>query len=161
MDIVELFDSDSDEDRQADPQSRIFRLRQYYVLENFDERFGLSRFQFEQLLQTIGNDIESPTARSHALTPTDKLLAALRFYACGIFNYTIGDCQGPKKSSICCAVCQVTAILNLRLFQQTICWPQPVSNLANRFFQFAEMPSVAGKCSDQLFRVVILLSFYV
>jgi hypothetical protein len=142
--LINLFDSDSDDDGRINPQVRVFRQQQYYELENFDERFRLDRLQFEQLLQMIGRDIDSVTARSHALSATDKLLAALRFYACGTFNYTIGDCQGPNKSSVCRSVHQVTAALNLRLFQQTIRWPEPANDLANRFFRFAGMPFVAG-----------------
>jgi hypothetical protein len=144
MEIVGLYDTDSEDDSRLNPQPRVFRLRQYYELEDFGERFRLNREQFEHLLQTIGADLDPETQRSHALSAAEKLLAALRFYACGAFNYTIGDCQGPNKSSVCRAVHQVTATLNLRLFQDTIRWPDAVGDLANRFFRFAGMPSVSG-----------------
>ena len=63
--------------------------RQYFELENFKERFRLSRTQRKDLLLHIGPDCVSPTGRSMGLTFADKLLMVLRFYASGTFilNY--------------------------------------------------------------------------
>uniref|UniRef100_A0A914VKP8 Nuclease HARBI1 n=1 Tax=Plectus sambesii TaxID=2011161 RepID=A0A914VKP8_9BILA len=83
---MDLLMSDSDDDERNFPRVRNFRQRQYFELENFEERFRLSRTQCDELLQHIGPDCAATTGRSLALSTADKLLLALRFYASGSFS---------------------------------------------------------------------------
>jgi hypothetical protein len=62
-----LIETDSDDDGRNFSEPRNLRRRQYYELEDFYERFRLNRGEFENLLQRIGADITSLTARSNAL----------------------------------------------------------------------------------------------
>ncbi len=61
MNVVDPFES-SDDDRDLPPR-RKFRKRQYYELENFEERFRLSRKQVDDLLVEIGPDLKASTQR--------------------------------------------------------------------------------------------------
>uniref|UniRef100_A0A914WLW5 DDE Tnp4 domain-containing protein n=1 Tax=Plectus sambesii TaxID=2011161 RepID=A0A914WLW5_9BILA len=107
---------------------------QYFEVENFEERFCLNRTQCEGLLLHIGPDCVPLTGRSMALTAVDKLLMALRFYTS--------------------AVHQVTVAVNRRLSQVTIRWPNPVGTLANRFYNYANMPCVAGAVDGTLIEIL-------
>uniref|UniRef100_A0A914V606 Putative nuclease HARBI1 n=1 Tax=Plectus sambesii TaxID=2011161 RepID=A0A914V606_9BILA len=151
---MDLLMSDSDDDERNFSRVRNFRQRQYFELENFEERFRLSRTQCDELLQHIGPDCASTTGRSLALSAPDKLLLALRFYASGGFYYSVGDANGPSKASVCRAVHQITAAVNRRLFQVTIRWPNPVGTLANRFYNYANMPCVAGAVDGTLVEIL-------
>ena len=146
-----LATSDEDDEVPMPIRPRNFRLRQYFEEIEFRERFRLTRTQAEDLLQLIGQRLDSLTNRSNPLSPTDKLLCALRFYACGDFYYTCGDGQGISKASTCRAVHLVTRVLNETLFQQTIRWPENSRNLPLRFANIPRtqpgMPCVAG-CVD-------------
>ncbi|KAI1718460.1 putative nuclease HARBI1 [Ditylenchus destructor] len=122
-------------------QLRQFRDRQYFELENFTERFRLTREQVQQLLDQIG-DLIGPNghmARNHPLSVLDKVLLALRFYASGSFYYVIGDTAGPCKQSICNAVVQVTRAINVRLFQQTVRFPANMDRTRHEFYRIAQM----------------------
>ncbi|XP_050063025.1 putative nuclease HARBI1, partial [Aphis gossypii] len=53
--------------------------------------------------------------RNHAVTPAQKLLLTLRFYATGSYLISAGDCIGVSKSSACLIVRDVSlTIANLR-----------------------------------------------
>jgi hypothetical protein len=54
-------------------------------------RFRLRPCQAEQLLNIIGEDIRPIFPRNHALSPKERLLVALRFFATNAEFYTIGD----------------------------------------------------------------------
>jgi hypothetical protein len=48
----------------------------------------------------------------------------------------------------------VTTAINLRLFQDTVRWPDPVGNLAQRFMNYAGMPCVAGCVDGTLVKIL-------
>lgn len=121
------FDTDSEDEDQG-PLPKIYRKRQYYELENLHEKFRLNRQQLQRLLETVGPFIESETGRNHALNSTDKLLITLRFYASGGFYNLIGDAQGPSKSSVCRSIHEVTKAINIQMFQDSIKFPDNLSN---------------------------------
>lgn len=146
---IVLLDSSDDEDRDQ-LQARNLRARQYYDLENFSERFRLTRAQVEVLIGRIGQFLTSPTNRSDPMSPLDKILCALRFYASGNFYYSVGDCQGPSKAASCRAVHEVTLVLDEQLFLEAVAWPTDTGNIATRFYnipRYWRMPTVAG-CID-------------
>ncbi|KAI1716191.1 DDE superfamily endonuclease domain-containing protein [Ditylenchus destructor] len=141
------FNEEANDDNQATVKQ--FRERQYFELENFTERFRLTREQVQQLVDEIG-DLIGPNghmARNHPLSALDKVLLALRFYASGSFYYVIGDTAGPSKHSVRNAISQVTRATNVRLFQQTVRFPDDMNPTRQEFYRIAQMPLVFG-CID-------------
>ncbi|KAE9545612.1 hypothetical protein AGLY_001155 [Aphis glycines] len=57
---------------------------------DFKNRFRLSKETVLMILNMIGPTISSNADRNHAITPTQKLLLALRFYATGYFLISAG-----------------------------------------------------------------------
>ena len=94
--------SDSEEEIHAEEQQRRqprnFRWRQIFELENFRERFRFSRDELTVLERRLSPYFASDTNRNFALTPREKLLCTLRFYASGGFYYSIGDANGTVVS---------------------------------------------------------------
>ncbi len=149
---------DEDDDGRLAPAPRNFRKRQFFELENFYERFRLTRVQAEELLGEIGPQIDRDTNQSHALCARQKLLCALRFYACGSFYYSVGDSHGISKSSSCRAVHLVTSILISKLFESMVKWPDnPAAGLAQWFYNVPRlmgMPTVCGCIKDTLIPIL-------
>lgn len=119
-DVVDAADNDDGRGRLA----RLFRRRQYFELENFHERFRISREQTEWIMQQIGHYVEPPTQRSQALSVQDKTLIALRYFASGSLYSVLSDANGPSASSVNRAIMAVTRAINATLFQEVICFPQ-------------------------------------
>lgn len=124
--VDDVFDDadNADNDNGRGRQARLFRKRQYFELENFHERFRISREQAEWLMQRIGHFVEPPTQRSQALSVQDKTLIALRYFASGALYSVLSDANGPSASSVNRAIMAVTRAINAALFQETICFPQ-------------------------------------
>eukprot|EP00102_Acyrthosiphon_pisum_P019201 XP_016656411.1 PREDICTED: putative nuclease HARBI1 isoform X3 [Acyrthosiphon pisum] len=61
---------------------------------DFKTRFRLSKETVLMILDLIGPSISSNTDRNNAVTTTQKLLLALRFYATGSFLISAGDVVG-------------------------------------------------------------------
>ncbi|CAI6372559.1 unnamed protein product [Macrosiphum euphorbiae] len=68
---------------------------------DFRVRFRLGRNVVRNLLEYIEDEIASQTICNNAVTPINKLLLALRFYATGDFPITAGDFIGVSKSTAC------------------------------------------------------------
>ena len=96
---MDLLATSSDEDVKVPMpiRPRNFRLRQYFKEIEFQGRFCLTRTQAEDLLQLIGQRLDSLANRSNPLSPIDTLLCALRFYVCGNFYCSCGDGQRKKR----------------------------------------------------------------
>uniref|UniRef100_A0A914VX64 DDE Tnp4 domain-containing protein n=1 Tax=Plectus sambesii TaxID=2011161 RepID=A0A914VX64_9BILA len=117
--------------------------------------------QVEQLLLTLGPYLNSRTARNQAMPANEKLLVALRFFASGHYYYSIGDCHGYSKSTVCRAIYRVTRLINSLLYQSTIKWPdsaQERRDIGRRFLYFKSqdvnrvvgMPLVCGSVNGTL-----------
>lgn len=150
MNAVQMLLFDSSDDEEEHGQQRHFRQRQYFELEDFKERFRLSRTEVNDLISRIGHHLTTPTNRSEPLSPLDKVLSALRFYASGDFYYSIADCQGVSKASVKRSVHHVTKLLNEHLFLDVVSWPDDTRHIATQFYnipKYWRMPTVAG-CID-------------
>lgn len=84
--------------------------------------------------------------RSHALSAETKLFAALRFYATGNFQQTVGDLTGVSQQSISRIIKQVSeAIASLR--PKYIYMPRNQEEIQENYKQFFEIgcfPTVVG-----------------
>ena len=69
-------------------------------ISDFKERFRLEPHQVDQLLLTIGPDLQQPTSRSGALSPKQQILITLRFLATGSFYKVIADSLGFSKATV-------------------------------------------------------------
>lgn len=119
---------DSRRQRRQQRQAPVFRARQYFELEDFHQRFRLSRTQVEDLMQHIGQHIEGQTLRTSALSVQDKVLMTLRHYASGAIYTAIADANGPSTASVTRAIKCLTRAINEVLFQETIRFPQNTGN---------------------------------
>ncbi len=151
-----LYLTDSDEENRPPPpkkrRKRTFRERINFQLVDgeFVERFRFSKEGVEHLVKRVGNDLQSKTARNCALSPYQKLLLALRFYASGQVYYGNGDAHGISKATVCRCVHEVTAVLLNRILLEQVRWPEgatAMEAIGERFYKKAKMPSVCG-CID-------------
>jgi hypothetical protein len=93
-----LFEDDSENENLGIHQrQRVYRPKAEYLnADDFHERFRLSPWQAELLLNTIGPLIASRSRTPTAMSERHKLMAALRFYASNDFYYSCGDAQGKR-----------------------------------------------------------------
>jgi nuclease HARBI1 len=105
----------------------------------------------------------------HALSPTDKLLIGLRFYASGAVYNLIGDATGPDKSSVCRSIQQVTKAINIELFDRIVAPPPDMSydfllinnlmqtnldSVRTNFYSMAGFPCAWGCIDGTLVRIL-------
>nr|XP_042897212.1 putative nuclease HARBI1 [Parasteatoda tepidariorum] len=120
-------------------------------LEELDEIDFFERYRFlkpttEELISKIGSQLESDTDRNNALTPTEKILAAVRFYTFENQQINLGDTQKMSQPSVSRIISEVSQCL-AELRPQYIYLPQSeaermeVSQSFNSKFGF---PSVYG-----------------
>lgn len=80
--------------QNAMKRERIFRDRSnpldYYTDDEIRLRFRFTRAGIFKLLEYLGTDLK-PVTRCYSYHPAAQLLTALRFYATGTFQYTVGD----------------------------------------------------------------------
>ncbi|XP_029347997.1 putative nuclease HARBI1 [Acyrthosiphon pisum] len=84
--------------------------------------------------------------RNNAVTTTQKLLLALRFYATGSFLISAGDVVGVSKSTACVIVRDVSVAL-AQLRPQFIKMPETndeIKELQKQFYGIAKFPLVIG-----------------
>ncbi|KAM3865901.1 putative nuclease HARBI1 [Diretmus argenteus] len=109
-------------------------------------KYRLPRAEIQRLIQIVSPHIQRATRRNYALSPEVQLLAALRFYAVGSFQETVGDGTGLSKASVSRSVAAVTPIL-LRHARQHIKMPimgEEVRKVHQGFFDMAGIPRVLG-----------------
>ena len=99
-----------------DPQirERKFQQREIDLDELTDEELR-SRYRFgwesKKFVEILKDDLQRQTRRNHALSPTLKVLVALRFFASGSFLQIIGDTVGLPKSTVSRIVTDVSKAL--------------------------------------------------
>ena len=114
-----------------------------------EEMFQTTRFTrpaVKELLQLIGDDIERPTHRHHAVSAESQLLAALQFYASGSFQWMVGRSCSMSQPSVSNAIEAVTNSL-IKLAPTFIHFPtDPQAVIANKlsFHSVAGFPNVLG-----------------
>ena len=76
-----------------------------------DEIYQMTRFPraaVNELVELMRDDLQHPTARSHAVPVDTQVLAALQFYGSGSFQWVVGRSCGISQSSVCLSVDAVT-----------------------------------------------------
>jgi hypothetical protein len=152
-----LTDDESDEDDEmmaniavgGRAQRRIRPRPDHFNLWNDEEffvRFRLTKPTVMHLFGLIEDQISAPSNLNNAVSPMNRLLLALRFYALGSMLIAIGDFAGIHKSTACVIVHQVTAAIaslspNLIRFPQN---PDEVEEVRQEFYRIARFPRVAG-----------------
>ena len=91
------------------------------------------------------DDLESPTRRNYALPAELKLLATLRFYACGSFQQVVGDTVHIAQPTMSRVIAVVTTTLNHSL-KRIIKFPrqEDTPQLCADFYKIARFPGVMG-----------------
>nr|XP_042911674.1 uncharacterized protein LOC122272279 [Parasteatoda tepidariorum] len=86
-------------------------------------RYRFLKPTIEELISKIGSQLESDTDWNNALTPTEKVLAAVRFYAFGNQHINLGDTQKMNQPSVSRIISKVSQCL-AELRPQYIYLPQ-------------------------------------
>ncbi|CAI6351656.1 unnamed protein product [Macrosiphum euphorbiae] len=94
----------------------------------------------------IGPTISSNTDRNNSITPAQKLLLALTFYATASILISAGDVIGVSKSAACVIVHDVSVAL-AKLRPQIVKMPETndeIKELHKQLYGLAEFPLVIG-----------------
>ena len=119
-----------------------------YNDEELIERFRFCRRDLYELVDELSPDLEFVSDHNAALPPTLQLLIALRFYANGAFQNTVGDMIGVHKSTACRAIRRVSLALSRRLPRYVRLPTGEESALVKqRFRQNSGIPGILG-CID-------------
>jgi len=160
--MLNLYFSDSEEEEEEEEvglqaeevrprRPRSFKERLNYIeIEgtfDFNERFRLSANKMESILLAIGNRIEHPPARNHALSTEEQLLTTLRWLGTWAQYHTVGDAQGVSKASVCRTIKRVVEAINDALVREYVKWPDNPAGIAEDFLDEGGMPFVCG-CLD-------------
>ncbi len=100
--------------RRAFRHERVFRDRAdplAFSDEYLTERYRFSGDGIRYLCRLLGQNIQHRTARSHALTVPQMVCVALRFFASGMFLYSVGDAENLNKATICRTIRNVSLAL--------------------------------------------------
>lgn len=90
--ILPILNSDSDNEEEP---KKTFRVRRTYDnASEFYQRFRFNPRQAELLITLIGPSLMTHGSSKYCLSPKQKLLVSLRFYASNDFYYTLHDSEG-------------------------------------------------------------------
>ncbi|XP_016984339.1 putative nuclease HARBI1 [Drosophila rhopaloa] len=138
-----------DSDEELDVRSRkprVYQTRPNFLDEmeevEFINKFRISKATCLMLLQKIGRKVEHLTSRNYALSPEDKLLLALRFYACGNFLVAVGDFCKVSTSSACRAVKEVS--FNIAAMSRDYIKFGETESVVEEFQKISKFPNVMG-----------------
>ena len=115
------------------------------------ERYRFLPDTIESLLNVIGDDLQSHTKRSFAISPLLQLLTVLRFLACGTFYNVVGDTVRVSKSTVCRIIRRVCRSICYKLWH-LVAFPDANCrrDIKEEFEEIAGMPNVLG-CVDGTF----------
>lgn len=96
-------------------ERRMYRSEQRCTVDDFDDiefhrYFRLSKAAFAKVLAMVRADLDGDPRRTRELTAENKLLAVLRFFACGNFQQTAADYVGISQPTMANILPQVRAI---------------------------------------------------
>jgi len=114
-----------------------------------DEIYQMTRFPraaVNELVELMRDDLQHPTARSHAVPVDTQVLAALQFYGSGSFQWVVGRSCGISQSSVCLSVDAVTKSLVKRATEFIKFPTDQRTVVANKlaFNAVANFPNVLG-----------------
>ncbi|XP_062384609.1 putative nuclease HARBI1 [Sardina pilchardus] len=133
--------------------------RHFFLLDIYSDAAIIGKYRLlgatiRQLIDNLGPQLQRPTGRTFALSPTVQVLTALRFYATGSFMEVVGDSLGLSKASVSRAVAAVTPLLLQHV--QSISFPTTADEIlqANQAFHaVAELPRVIGAIDGTLIQI--------
>lgn len=138
-------------------QSRVPRMfldRTHYDGDSdFQQRFRMTEDTYEALEEVIGPRLRHQTQRNHALSPREQILSCIRFYSTNGFYHVLRDAHGPSESTMCRCINEVTSVINDTLFDKYVRFPQTFDETRQRFYEIANMPSVAGIVDGTLIKI--------
>ncbi|XP_053342479.1 putative nuclease HARBI1 isoform X1 [Clarias gariepinus] len=134
--------------RRAFRHERVFRDRAdplAFSDEYLTERYRFSSDGIRYLCRLLGPNIQHRTARSHALTVPQMVCIALRFFASGMFLYSVGDAENLNKATICRTIRKVSLALK-SLVHIFITFPghRRFIHIKEEFYKIAAFPNVIG-----------------
>ncbi|XP_063232410.1 putative nuclease HARBI1 isoform X1 [Bacillus rossius redtenbacheri] len=153
--VGEIFGDDDDEEiieviNALARGPRNFRERPDHLNQwndkEFSARFRLSKDTVLHLLEELEPLIRSRTDRNHAVSPLNKLLLTLRFYALGTMLSSVGDFVGVSKATASRIIKEVTfGIASLRpVYIRMPSTEQEIRNAQTNFYEMAQFPKVIG-----------------
>lgn len=136
--IIEILEEIEEEDleiqvpRTRGPTKIRDRINHFYKWDDteFFERFRMRKETAHTVLSLIEETLMSRTNKNRALTPEQKFLCALRFYASGSFLINVGELSGLHKSSVSKIVKEVSVAI-ARLCPQFIAMPRTEQDIRN------------------------------
>ncbi|GBM50001.1 hypothetical protein AVEN_113061-1, partial [Araneus ventricosus] len=78
---------------------------------SFRSRYRLNKDTAESLIQMLDDTLSAPSEKNYALSSTEKVLIALRYYATGSFQLVLGDLEKVSQSSASRAINDVSKAL--------------------------------------------------
>ncbi|XP_030069249.1 putative nuclease HARBI1 [Microcaecilia unicolor] len=99
-----------------------------------------------ELYQEIRDDIDTTTARSHAVPGLLKLLTVLQFFATGTFQHVLGGNSGVDQATVSGHLAQVLLALKKCVWKH-IAFPtgeEEWRRIKQDFYKIAGMPNVLG-----------------
>jgi hypothetical protein len=131
--------------------------------EEFFVRFRLTKPTVLHLFGLIEDQISAPSDLNNAVSPMNRLLLTLRFYALGSMLIAIGDFAGIHKSTACVIVHQVTAAIaslspNMIRFPGT---PEEFEEVRAGFYGIARFPRVLSVIDCTHIKVQSVGKFFV
>ena len=112
----------------------------------FRKRFRLKKETVRSVLDLIGERLQFPTRRNNPISPRNRLLIALRFYATGSFQEVIGDVCNVDRTTTCRIIHEVSDII-ASLSPQFIKLPltqREQREVMEGFFRISGFPGVLG-----------------
>lgn len=150
----------NEENNYVSRRPRIFKNRSH-PFESFDDAEFKNRFRFNktsvmEILHKIGKNIEPRTRRNRAIDARLQILLALRFYATGGFQLTIGDHVNITKPTVCRVVKRVSIeIAKLKpLYISMPTTRQKRLEVAAGFHDIAGLPRVLGTIDCTHVRII-------
>ncbi|XP_044764538.1 putative nuclease HARBI1 [Coccinella septempunctata] len=150
MDLFECLEDESDyyfASLSRPRKRREIRTRMEHF-ENYDDeefrcRFRLTKASINYVLSLIEDDIRTTTNLNSAISPVNRLLLTLRYYATGCFLRAVADLSGVSAASACRIVAEVSlAIANLRT--EFVKFPSNLQSVIHGFYSIARFPRVIG-----------------
>ncbi|GBN98130.1 Putative nuclease HARBI1, partial [Araneus ventricosus] len=113
---------------------------------SFRSRYRLNKDTAESLIQMLDDTLSAPSEKNYALSSTEKVLIALRYYATGSFQLVLGDLAKVSQSSASRAINDVSkALASLR--PNYIRLPQTgleLRQVSQEFYRNSGFPAVYG-----------------
>lgn len=127
-----------------------------YSDEQFWRRFRLTKEAVQYLNSLIGDKLEPKKSRENfTITPLQKILISLRYFATACIHQVIGDFMGVSESSVC-KIIPIVAEQIAALRPQFIRMPSTDDELTQtkrEFFDIAGVPNVIGAIDGTLVKI--------